>query len=130
MNVYGFKPARICCLALALASMPGSPVVYAAVHSDNQMLMGATITSPKLHARKQAWSAAADTIDSGYFKLQAEPCLPLGPAQQTVMRIAGSHPQLDTAEAAMLSDSWRQIQHYRAKTESPRRRPQCYYFPW
>jgi hypothetical protein len=46
------------------------------------------------------------------------------------MRIAGSHPQLDTAEAAMLSYSWRQIQHYRAKTVSPRRRPQCYYFPW
>lgn len=71
--------------------------------------------------------AVAYAIDLGYLQLEAETCLPLGPAQQTITRLLAGKQPLSTADAATLSFSWRQIQHHRAEAGKPHSAAVCYY---
>lgn len=103
--------ASILMLALASASWCSAAVLIdvaqPVVHND---------TAPKV---------AIDTFDLGYFKLESESCLPLGPAQYTITQLLQSR-RLSTADAAALTFSWRQIQHHRAEA-GKLATVQCYY---
>jgi hypothetical protein len=78
-------------------------------------------------AQHASGSLLTDLVDLGYFKLEAETCMPLGPAQQTINQLIAATGRLSTAEAASLSFSWRQIQHYRADASKSRLTTLCYY---
>jgi hypothetical protein len=64
-------------------------------------------------------------IDLGYLRVEAEACVPLGPAQRSITEWAASTHALTTREALLLNFNWRQIQHYRADHGSAHEL--CYY---
>ena len=97
-----------------LASLAG-PLCSAAVLVD----------TVKPVAHHETTRATTDTFDLGYFKLEGESCLPLGPAQYTITQLLQTR-RLSTADAAALTFSWRQIQHHRAEA-SKLTTAQCYY---
>ncbi len=130
MNMFSFQSVLVACAAFTVLMPVYEQEASGAVVSDMQQAVHMNGKSSNGAANKKAESVTPDTIDAGYFKLQSEACVPLGPAQQTVMRITGLNRQLSTADAATLSFSWRQIQHYRVENVSPHSRAQCYYFAW
>ncbi len=103
------------CTAAVLADPHTAPV-----HDTNRAVVAA-IDSSTQHP------AIAYAIDLGYLQLEAETCLPLGPAQQTITQLYAAKRPLSTAEAATLSFSWRQIQHYRAAAGKAGASAICYY---
>lgn len=97
----------------------------AAVLADDSPLEAAAI-----HVHSTAPSLDTDqspVYDLGYFTLEAESCLPLGPAAATITAFLRSTRAFTTRDAAALGYHWRQVQHHKAESARLQQAPQCFY---
>jgi hypothetical protein len=60
--------------------------------------------------------ASSPPYDLGYFTVETESCVPLGPAADTITALITNVRTLTTQETAALSYHWRQVQHHKAES--------------
>jgi hypothetical protein len=108
-----------CCIsallwALALLwSQQGNAAVLADLHPLEPFSTPLNTTVPNPGVTQPA---SSQPYDLGYFTVETESCLPLGPAVDTITALITNVRALTTQEAAALSYHWRQVQHHKAES--------------